>query len=342
MRLSGHGLSGRPPHAPRAVSVEFRSRPVVTEGAGSEVWGGWQVETRRLEYFLAVADAKSFTHAAESLFMSQSALSQQIARLEKDLGTVLIDRKARTFTLTVAGVAVYREARRVVEATADLVNRRNDIRSGRLGRLRIGIVPSALFTSVPALIAQYTERYAEVDVTVTQDNTSDLYGLLKDRRLDVAFSYSQSELEGLVFQSVESGSHVAAVHVSHPLAEFEEIRLRQLKDQKLLLVARPGAPEVHDTLVSACRAVGFSPSLGGAENASYIDEIAYVAANQGIAIIPELLSFQLHPAVVFKQLIEPEIPYTLGFAVRGEELDPTVQNFAEFILEAGRAGSLRL
>jgi len=122
------------------------------------------METRRLEYFVVLTSERQFGRAAARLHISQSALSQQIQRLERDLGAQLIDRGAGSFQLTPAGERVLRHGRTILEGMSELSELTSDVHAGRLGRLRIGITHSMLYNQVPDVVRRFRREMPNVEV----------------------------------------------------------------------------------------------------------------------------------------------------------------------------------
>ena len=143
---------------------------------------------RQLKYFITIVDCNSFTEAAEKCFISQSAISQQIVALEKDLGVKLIKRENRKFTLTPAGEYFYREAKTIVDKLQDI--RREAVRLGTDDELhlKIGYLASYDGAELQSAILEFAKIYPEVIVSVIKGTHEDLYYALKNGEVSLVLN----------------------------------------------------------------------------------------------------------------------------------------------------------
>src|SRR3954453_16058337 len=158
------------------------------------------LDVRRLRVLRAVAQHGSFSAAAESLSYTQSAVSQQIAALEREAGTLLVQRNPRGVRLTDAGAALLRHTEVILSRLADAEAELEAIAGLRSGRLRLAAFPSAGATLVPLAIAHFRERHPDIELTVKQLEPEDSLPLLKMGELDIALTIepnSHDETEGL-------------------------------------------------------------------------------------------------------------------------------------------------
>ena len=150
------------------------------------------MELRHLRYFVAVAEEKNFTRAAERLHIAQPPLSRQMQQLEEDLGVALIEKGTRPLRLTDAGRFFLAHAKPLLDQVQEL--KAMTQRVGKLDRtLAIGFVASTLYGQLPEIIRRYRERYPEVEVTLHEMMTIDQMEALKEGRIDVGFGRLKSE-----------------------------------------------------------------------------------------------------------------------------------------------------
>ena len=259
------------------------------------------METNRLQYLVTLASEGSFGRAAERLFMSQPGLSQQIQKLERELGFILIDRKARPWQLTPIGRAAFEQASEILKGVRDLKSLLHEAEEGEIGRLRLGIAPSALYGRFPALLRKYKRRYPRLEVTLETYGTSTLINLLRDSRLDVAVLLSDLRDDTLESLPLYSQEMRVVLPRDHALADRPSVRLNQLSTETFCMTPRNISPVNHDQIIAACIEAGFSPRAN-LEAGSYAVQIGMVAAGIGIAIVPQDLS-GLHPDdLVFKPM----------------------------------------
>src|SRR5688500_12268607 len=146
------------------------------------------VELRHLRYFVAVAEELHFGRAARRLGIAQPPLSQQIRRLEDELGAGLLRRNRRRVELTAEGEISLDQARATLAQAARAVQAVRSARAGTSGRLAIGVVPWTNFTSVPGAIRVFGDRYPNVEIELYNLTTPDQLPALRDGRIDVGFT----------------------------------------------------------------------------------------------------------------------------------------------------------
>lgn len=293
------------------------------------------METRRLEYFVVLTAERHFGRAANRLCITQSALSQQIQRLERDLGGRLIDRSASQFTLTAAGEALLRRARAILEQVDEVAALASGVRSGEIGRVRVGVVPSLLYSGLPRAIKQFRDAHPEVEVDLRISPTSDLYDMVRLSQLDLAFSYTPPPAaEELGWALVYEDPYVVVVPDDHPLAGERDVDLSQLRDERILLSPRRDATEAHDEILGACVASGFSAHDITVERSSYTDQIGLVASGLGISLLPRRLAHVRPPGVHFLGLRTPVLKSKLIRTWNPQVRDLARDSLAETTLRA--------
>src|SRR6478609_7641579 len=177
------------------------------------------MELRHLRYFVAIAEERSFTRAAERLWVAQPGLSTQIRRLERELGTQLFDRHTRGVDLTAAG-EVFLERARVALAAADHAGATGaDVRAGVEGALRIGISDGPSWTHTPQLLARFARERPGVELTVLRGPGGTLWRDLRDERLDTVICPSMFKSADLRSLPLGAESWVVLVGAPHRLSD---------------------------------------------------------------------------------------------------------------------------
>ena len=256
------------------------------------------MEHRQLEYFVALVDERSFSRAAERLFISQPALSQQIQRLEESIGLELIDRSVRPFELTPAGEHVYAEAQRVLESVADILRVSSEARDGRIGRVRVGIAPSLLFGPITGMLRAFQQENAGVQMVLERRTTNQLRVAFAQGRLDVLLLFAPAALPSSSSVALYREPFLAALHRDHPLTSQPYVKFAQLREETFISVPRDESPENVDVLVQACMNAGFSPQMSNVQG-TYLEHIGFVSAGLGVALIPETITRYAATDVVY-------------------------------------------
>lgn len=209
------------------------------------------MELHQLRYFVAVVDEGTFTAAAEAVRISQSGISTQIQKLERELGLALIDRSARRVALTPAGVQLVPYARSAIAAVDNVKGAADDIRGLVVGSLRVatvtGLVWPPLFDALSAIHAEHPG----IDIWLHEGNSDDLIAQVREGAADVAIaSWSGDEPDGVELSVVFDDPLVAAVGRDHPWSTRESVRVQELARADLITLPRgTGARTALDALL---------------------------------------------------------------------------------------------
>lgn len=255
------------------------------------------MEQRLLSAFVSVSEHAHFGQAAESLGISQSALSRAVLALEEWAGTRLFVRTSRRVELTPAGVALLPRARQVL---LDLEAGRQAAQlasAGFSGRLGIGYMDLATTDFLPALVARFKLRCPDVDVSLSYGWRSRQLADLMDERLDIGFLVGPVVGSRLEVHPVKSYDFVAILPRFHALAERQSIELAELAGNPFVLGVRREWQSLWDRLEALCADRGFLPDV--VQEAPNRDVIfGYVAAGLGVTVFPDTARSVLRPDLV--------------------------------------------
>jgi len=244
------------------------------------------MELRQLNYFVAVAEELHFRRAADRLYVAQPAVSEQIRKLELELGVQLFDRTNRRVKITDAGAALLEEGRRVLAqaAAAQHAARSASERAG--ARLRIGYTPYALSAGVPRALQHLAGAVPNADVSMETGPAVRLLERVRERQLDAVVAGLPAPTAGLRVTSLGRQSMVAAVVASDPVAVAPAVSLACLAPTDLVTMPRPAGPAFYDALVSLCRDAGITPRLIEAPEPRVESVLLAVATGAGPAVLP--------------------------------------------------------
>ena len=244
------------------------------------------MELRHLKYFVAVAEELHFRRAAERLYVAQPAVSEQIRKLETELGVKLFERTKRSVALTVAGTAMLDEARRVLHQ-ADVAQRVARSAGDRAGaRLRLGYAPDALPASVLRALQHLGAATPRVDVSLETGPALSLIEAVRARRLDAVVTGVPAPSTGLRMTSLGRQDVVAALPAHHPRAFDPDAALEQLAPERLVMLPRAANPAFHDAVVSLCRDARLSPTIVEVAEPRVESVLLEVVAGAGVALLP--------------------------------------------------------
>jgi DNA-binding transcriptional LysR family regulator len=247
---------------------------------------GTTVELRHLRYFVAVAEELHFRRAAERLYVAQPAVSEQVRKLEAELGVRLFDRTTRGVTLTGAGRALLDHARRVLHQAevAQLAARNADERSAL--RLRVGYTTVSLPASVPRALQQLAAAAPCVEVTLETGPATSLTQSLREGWLDAVVAELPAPANGLRTTTLGSEHLVAALPVRDDRALEPVLRLEQLAPERVVVLPRPVSPALYDAVVAMCREAGATPTLIETAEPTIESVLLAVAARGVPALLP--------------------------------------------------------
>ncbi|MFA9215571.1 MAG: LysR family transcriptional regulator [Sphingomonadaceae bacterium] len=261
------------------------------------------IDLKQLKYFLAVAEEKSFSRAAERLHISQPPLSQQIMKLESELGVRLFARTTRTFELTVEGKALMSEAADLLGKMRMTIDTIRQIDRGEVGRLRVGIVGSAMWGPIPSLLEEFQTKYPRVTWTLHELGPTLQYEALRAKQVDVGFwrepKLDEDDLktDNLRQELCFRENVCVAINEHHPLAKQDAIELMDIAQEPMLTLAldKSAFPRY---LIQCCVKAGFQPTIFQ-EASEPQTLLAMVGAGLGVALLPETTGRIGWPGVVF-------------------------------------------
>jgi DNA-binding transcriptional LysR family regulator len=291
------------------------------------------MELRQLRYFAAVAHHSSFTLAARELNIAQPALSQQVRRLEQELGVELLRRTTRRVELTEAGeVALARATRTLAEADA-LRAEVDELRGLTRGSVSVGMLP-AIGTLDPApLLADFSAAYPAIEVRLVEDTLVEAIALLRADRLDVAFALVDPERagEGIAGETLFEEELVVMVPEHHALARRRSVRIAQLDGEPLISFLAGSA--LRQRLDAELEQAGAARSPAFETN--HVNTLrALVAHGLGVSLVPRSFALGEGPPVAMLRVAPQALKIPVSILYRADRARPPA---AEAFLDAVRA-----
>jgi len=304
------------------------------------IYGIARMDLRHLRYFVAVAEERHFTRAAERLGIKQPPLSLQIKQLEQELGTPLFRRLTRGVELTEPGTLLLDEARQIleqVERTKAIV--RNRAR-GETGHIRVGFAGATYFQPrVPGLVQTYRRRYPSVVLSPVQGNTPDMVEAVQNGSVDVAFVRPPlGDHQAITIHPLVEETMRIVLPSKHPQARKRFVSLAAFAQETIILPPRTISPGLYDSIIASCQRAGFSPLLKHEDPLMVIASIVYlVAAGFGISIVPHSFQHIRADGIVYVP-IKGEAPRALiSLAVRKDNRSALIRNFVDLARSRARA-----
>jgi DNA-binding transcriptional LysR family regulator len=266
------------------------------------------LDPRRLRVLREVAARGSFAAAAEALAFTPSAVSQQVAALERETGTRLVERGVRPVRLTDAGRALVAHAEAVLARLEEAQQELGEIAALRRGRLRLASFPTAIATLVPRAVALFRRRHPDVELTVLDDHLDGVLAGLARWELDLALVYDHQALPATAVELERT--HLLddpfdlIVPDRHPLARRATVTLGGLAGETWIGGTPDGA--YARIVLHSCRAAGFEPRvLFGSDDYHAVQ--AFVAEGLGVAMLPRMALVVVRPGLARVALAEPPV-----------------------------------
>lgn len=253
------------------------------------------MNSRQLEYFLAVARELNFTKAAQSMYVSQTAVTQQIKALEEQLGVSLFERTKKKVVLTPAGKVFQAEAAKILKRIDIAVERTREASSGFIGTLDIGFAIGIGNTGLAEKIQAFNQKYPNIAMKFKSMSPSMLLKSLKAGEVDLVMTpmFEEKYFEGVSYKKVGWDNLTAVFPQTHILAQKQYVTRKDLKDENLILACTPDSEVGEDEkIIQTFWKLGYHPNI-----VAKIEDIETIllmlSANMGVTILPAYLTIPL-------------------------------------------------
>lgn len=241
------------------------------------------MELYQLEYFLEAARQRNFTRAAAKLHLAQAALSEQIRKLETNIGTLLFHRGHRESVLTAAGETLRQHAEGLLERADAARKAVQEVAGLRGGRLSVGAIPSVSACLLPGAVAEFRHRHPQVELALFEGTSEAVAQWVENGRVEIGIVQLPTAAGRFEERMLLTERFVALAPAAHPLARQRTVALEKLSGESFVLYKG----RARDTALAACRAAGFEPRI--ACESSELETIrSLVAAGLGFALLPQL------------------------------------------------------
>ncbi|HUG18216.1 MAG TPA: LysR substrate-binding domain-containing protein [Planctomycetaceae bacterium] len=241
------------------------------------------MELHQLRYFVSVADHENFTRAAEKCFVAQPSLSQQIIKLEKELGGPLFDRTARKVRLTDAGRKFYQRAVLILGSVE--AARQELLEEDGSGRIAIGAIPTLAPYLLPSLLKDFVQSYPEAEVSVYENLTQFTIQACLEGEIDVGFLALPVESAQLEVEPLFSEELLLAMSADHALAGQKRITMKHIMEEPFVLLSE--AHCLGEQIVSFCKQSSCLPSVS-CHSAQLLTVQEMVGLGHGVSLIPRM------------------------------------------------------
>lgn len=275
-----------------------------------------EVELRQLLYAVTIAEEKSFSKAAEKLHLAQPSLSQQIAKLEKELDVILFERSTSSIRLTDAGERFFTSALRILDGVEQLRKEMQDVAALTKGGLTLGSLPMTGAHILPLLLPEFAKRYPGIDVRLIEEATRSLEQLTARGTAEMSLLTLPVQDANLEWEELLDEEICLAVPPTHELAGRREVKMRELDEEPFIMLKK--GQGFRQVVERWCMEAGFAPRI--VFESSNIETVqSLVAAGMGVAFVPRLLAHKYprnRTGPAYVRLTEPRPYRTLVLAFR--------------------------
>lgn len=304
------------------------------------------MDLRQFRYFVAVAEERNITRAAERLGLQPPPLSRQIKAIEREINVQLFHRKPRGVELTAAGRAFLDNARAVLAQVDHIFEATRRTARGEQGRISVGYSSSVAYHPlIPRIIREFREDFALVTVTLVESNPMDLIERMRNERIDIAFIRRlEPDTQGIDINLLLEEPTVAALPRGHALALDNSgggaaLPLKALADETFILYGdtKGTLTMQSNAFVAACRAAGFNPRIG--QVVPHISaRLNLIAAGLGVGIVAASLQHIKIDGLVFRRLKgAARIRAPLSLAFRRGDSSSVVRQFLKLAKRTAKA-----
>lgn len=291
------------------------------------------MEIRLLKYFVAVAEELHFSRAAVRLHIAQPPLSQQIRKLEEELGVQLLSRSKRRVELTEPGRVFLASARSILAQTESAIAEVRRASRGEVGRLPVALVGSATYEdAIPEILRVFRERYPDVAITLHELSTGEQLKALRDGHIQVGFLRPPVHDVGLALDTVFHEPLIAALPVTHQQANEQCVPIAALANDPFIMVPHAQGLGLYELVVSACLQAGFTPQISQ-EAGELQTVIGLVAAGFGVSLLPAAARKLHSNGVVYVPLAAPVPVIEIAAAHLHTDTSPVLAAFLSVVRE---------
>jgi LysR family hydrogen peroxide-inducible transcriptional activator len=298
------------------------------------------MELRQLQYALQIAKEMNFSRAAEKLHIAQPSLSQQLSKLEKEIGVLLFQRNTNSVELTYAGSQFMEQAQKIVDHVEQLKREMGDISQMRKGKLIVGSLPITGSHILPLVLPVFQTRYPDIEIVLVEETTANLEALTASGQTDICLLSLPIDHSALIHQILIEEEIYLAVPPQHHLAItnnskdlINSIHMGMLKDEPFILLKK--GQGFRQITLDLCREAGFEPRI--VFESSNIETVqSLVAAGMGIALVPRMVTRtgNITSVPIYISLAEPRPTRTLVIAYRkGRYLSKAAEAFIDTLNE---------
>jgi DNA-binding transcriptional LysR family regulator len=287
------------------------------------------MDQKSLMSFVVLAEELQFIRAAKRLNVTQSALSQLIARLEKELGVELFERTKRSVRLSECGHVFLPEAQRVIEDIEKAAETARRAARGQVGKIAIAYVDAAPFSLLSPVIMQFRKAFPDVEMVLHEMTSTEQFGALQNDHIDIGLLRPLYTAEWMRTVTLLQEPYVVAMHKEHELAGQEAVHIRALIKEKFLFTSKEKAKYINSNWDAIFSRHGMVPIVVQEVNQLHA-MLSLVGAGMGMAFLPLSVAQNNNHGVVYRPITGVDTPSAqLNIAWRDGTNNALINNFVQ-------------
>lgn len=289
------------------------------------------MDVGQLRYFSKIVEHRSFTKAAADCLVSQPALSQQIGKLERELGQPLFERQGRTIRLTPAGQLLHTQAEQILNLIEDAKRRITD--DGENGQICMGAIPTVAPYLLPIVMRKVGDQFPKANMVVSEATTDALLKRVSNGEVDIGFVATPAKAKYLTFEPLFEETLLLALPADHALAKQAEIRVSDIQEQPFVFLGEEHC--LADSIQKFCNRKSFQP-IGTARIQQLVTVQNLVALGYGLSFVPEMATRgSTDSRIVYRKLVDEQPTRTLAvcwnpYRYQGKLLTRFIESVREF------------
>ncbi|MTH54677.1 LysR family transcriptional regulator [Bacillus mangrovi] len=277
------------------------------------------MDIKHLQYFIEAVNCKSFTRAADRLFITQPTISKMVKNLEEELGVQLFERSRKKLILTDAGQVIYDQAKLIDKAFTNLQQELDELRNLKKGVIRLGLPPIIGTSFFPKMIGAFHKKYPDITFHLAEHGSKRIEEEVASGILHAGVVVLPANEDAFETLPYKEENFRLVLHPEHPFAHRQEIELPELKREPFILFNKDFV--LHDRILSACSKAGFQPKVVSESSQwEFIEEM--IACGLGAALFPESICQNLSSKVCTLKIVNPSITWKLAVIWKKEQYLP--------------------
>ncbi|WP_025682840.1 LysR family transcriptional regulator [Paenibacillus maysiensis] len=289
----------------------------------------------KLNYFVSVAELSSFTQAAKKHYISQTAISQQIASLEKELNIKLFDRTINPIQLTEAGQVFYKDVKTMLSQYQNAIQKAQHTYKNQNRILTVGYSSFFEIQLISDIVVKFQELHPEVEITFIKKNIDDLLSALGNGTCDVAFAtdYAFDENNKKIKQyPIFKGSMLLGVGKKHPKVNQKTIDSKELQHEKIIFLSEEPSSLALKGMIENCRADGYEPCI--IEKVSTLETlILLVELHRGVAFFPNVPQVTQDDRISYLSITNSPHHFQIVVGYPSKSLNTLTESFLSYVKE---------